>query len=676
MVVYKKGHKNSKGESAPWTIVSHETGKILSSHTSKKKAEEHLRQMEYYKHVKHESVFPEYLDNLPAGNLFEAIRQGYSVLFEASETDAYRYFAKEVATLDQKTRDYLENEVYVMLRDQDRPIDPTASWVHMLFKQFIADFGLRNNEALYFAPGMARIVFHNIGKFHYEPSTAQTQMSQALTKLVQYIAMGHKGEYTRYLVDKTTGQQQTLGTLKEKYWAALRSADRQKVADLDKQTYTPSDYEIIELTDFDTARQFSKYATAEKWCHLADEGMFEFYRQGGYARLYLAVKPGFEKLRPGDKGYGASMLGIDIGPNNKMLHCNNRYNHAKDPELDNQKNPPGDDRYDINELSQLLGGPYYKFCPYYSKEEMARMGLIDFEDVAEKIEEGADPAQFGKVITDKLPEGYSILNVPISNKLNIPHTAIIGPDRKLVGDEWFDYIKVVGGVVFVNVYDEVTMSDMWSPISLKTGNVNDDIRADSLRYAYKGGCIIGNDQKYNAVSAETGELVLDEWMSLLEQNIDGTRYLIAPEYNSLRTNLSMLNHPYVADEYLRPVPGLQFTCIFDFDRFDDDDDIRIAMLPKRNLLSRDFTHLVFDPEIYGDKFKNIVPGLPNQVILYTSESSNTWLISDVDGNFITDREYTGKIVPRINDNCYEISNDEGQFTMSPQGEVNRVPDNT
>ena len=49
-VKYVKGHKDSKGEDAPWTIVSHETGKILSSHKSKKAAEEHLRQMEYYKH--------------------------------------------------------------------------------------------------------------------------------------------------------------------------------------------------------------------------------------------------------------------------------------------------------------------------------------------------------------------------------------------------------------------------------------------------------------------------------------------------------------------------------------------------------------------------------------------------------------------------------------------------
>ena len=49
-VKYVNGHKNSKGEDALWTIVSHETGKILSSHKSEAEAKKHLQQMEYYKH--------------------------------------------------------------------------------------------------------------------------------------------------------------------------------------------------------------------------------------------------------------------------------------------------------------------------------------------------------------------------------------------------------------------------------------------------------------------------------------------------------------------------------------------------------------------------------------------------------------------------------------------------
>ena len=43
-----KGHRNSEGELAEWVIKSHETGEILSSHKSEKKAKEHLQQMHIF----------------------------------------------------------------------------------------------------------------------------------------------------------------------------------------------------------------------------------------------------------------------------------------------------------------------------------------------------------------------------------------------------------------------------------------------------------------------------------------------------------------------------------------------------------------------------------------------------------------------------------------------------
>lgn len=46
------GHKNSKGEAAPYVIKSHETGEILSSHKTKGEAESHLKQMQMHKHMK------------------------------------------------------------------------------------------------------------------------------------------------------------------------------------------------------------------------------------------------------------------------------------------------------------------------------------------------------------------------------------------------------------------------------------------------------------------------------------------------------------------------------------------------------------------------------------------------------------------------------------------------
>ena len=44
-VTHCKGHKDSKGELAEWCVKSHETGKILSSHTSEEAAKKHLQDM-------------------------------------------------------------------------------------------------------------------------------------------------------------------------------------------------------------------------------------------------------------------------------------------------------------------------------------------------------------------------------------------------------------------------------------------------------------------------------------------------------------------------------------------------------------------------------------------------------------------------------------------------------
>jgi CRISPR/Cas system CMR-associated protein Cmr5 small subunit len=51
-IKYVEGHKDSKGEDAPWCIFSHETGKLLASFKTKKEAEEHLKRMKMFKEMK------------------------------------------------------------------------------------------------------------------------------------------------------------------------------------------------------------------------------------------------------------------------------------------------------------------------------------------------------------------------------------------------------------------------------------------------------------------------------------------------------------------------------------------------------------------------------------------------------------------------------------------------
>lgn len=45
---YEKGHKNSRGEDAPWVIRDHKGGKVLASFSNKKDAEAHLERMKHY----------------------------------------------------------------------------------------------------------------------------------------------------------------------------------------------------------------------------------------------------------------------------------------------------------------------------------------------------------------------------------------------------------------------------------------------------------------------------------------------------------------------------------------------------------------------------------------------------------------------------------------------------
>lgn len=102
MVVRKKGHKNSKGEKAEWCIVSHDTGKILSSHKSKAAAESHLTDMRKFKHMKEDfDSAKKFLENKGYILLKEntgiksEIRNLIAELFENKIIDSYGDFTDE-----------------------------------------------------------------------------------------------------------------------------------------------------------------------------------------------------------------------------------------------------------------------------------------------------------------------------------------------------------------------------------------------------------------------------------------------------------------------------------------------------------------------------------------------------------------------------------------------------
>ena len=100
-----KNHKDSSGNTAPFVIKDHDTGKILSSHKTRSEAEQHLKQMHQFKHMKKSSLEPVLDDikkqiivffrmqhDLDKNQLIDAAIKKYNISPEDSEicfTEAY-----------------------------------------------------------------------------------------------------------------------------------------------------------------------------------------------------------------------------------------------------------------------------------------------------------------------------------------------------------------------------------------------------------------------------------------------------------------------------------------------------------------------------------------------------------------------------------------------------------
>ena len=80
---YEKGHKNSKGEDAPWVIRSHKDNRVLASFPTKKEAEDHMQRMKQYS--KNESAATEE----------DAIRKAFKSIVEHVPANEKSNFGEE-----------------------------------------------------------------------------------------------------------------------------------------------------------------------------------------------------------------------------------------------------------------------------------------------------------------------------------------------------------------------------------------------------------------------------------------------------------------------------------------------------------------------------------------------------------------------------------------------------
>ena len=118
-VVHMPGHRNSKGELAPWVNKRTRDGKIISSHATKEEAMKHLRDMEYYKHAKQAAALDAFtkayieaaLEESDEDNMGRPLSQNYGIQDIAPE--ALQHMIQDCAKFQAEAGDLISNETYI-----------------------------------------------------------------------------------------------------------------------------------------------------------------------------------------------------------------------------------------------------------------------------------------------------------------------------------------------------------------------------------------------------------------------------------------------------------------------------------------------------------------------------------------------------------------------------------
>lgn len=275
-----------------------------------------------------------------------------------SEADAYRYTKKVLSKLNFSTE---RLNRYV----SEAESMGESSWTRHCFNNIRRRFFHNGISDIRFAPGVARIAY---GELDMDDDWEDDNSLLNLDTIIRMISEHHRNDYNRHLnYVKYSELDEMFGVQLSDNLAELKNV-------LKSREYGPRRYKIIWMENYSVGQPYYQYTTgvpSGSWCYLNSESTFKSYTKGGSTKLYLALMEGFENITPDDPEYGPSMLGIDIGPNGELIHVNNRWNHAHD-HIDKRK---GDNKYTAEELSDLLGGPYFEICPPFTEDELLQWGF-------------------------------------------------------------------------------------------------------------------------------------------------------------------------------------------------------------------------------------------------------------------------------------------------------------
>lgn len=152
-----------------------------------------------------------------------------------------------------------------------------------------------------------------------------------------------------------------------------------------------SDYKVVRIPDFQTAKRYAKYMVPEEcWCVTQDESAFKSYTQQGAGLFYFFLKNGFENV-PRVKGetfpldeYGLSMIAVSIMDDGNINSVTCRWNHT-------DRIANADNILTAEQLQEIT--KYYKkdvLIPF-TEEELRAKGIVSKKMIVKKLNNGEKP---------------------------------------------------------------------------------------------------------------------------------------------------------------------------------------------------------------------------------------------------------------------------------------------
>ena len=299
----------------------------------------------------------------------EALVESYYALFEdVASTATHRtkrvireMFPQMAGRWDSVAVDDRGNPILDMGHKQQTVIE--------YFEREIRNNFFHDGENQKFEPGVARIAY---GELKMDRPGQDTQKLETLKKIVKMISEAHALEYNADLNGLS------YSDLDTRFGATVQKVDEELKKELKETKYTPSDYIIEEIPEFDAARKFFEYTYPKsRWCLTYLKNQWDSYTSSGMNKVYFAHLPNYKDILPkvGENApldsYGLSLISIIVTPFENLRAVTTRWNH---------ENGGSDHAMDAKQLSKLLGGNVFELCPPPPKPEQ-HIERIDADSV-------------------------------------------------------------------------------------------------------------------------------------------------------------------------------------------------------------------------------------------------------------------------------------------------------